>query len=293
MPHARAQLEEMIIIMRLGLIISRVINKRGVDLFCAFEYRCPRTMYLWLRRLHFELCSLRLRDHLMPDHTQDPRDPSSSRTPSPMIIGVAGGTGSGKTTAARKIVASLPAHTAAVIQHDWYYHDNSRLSLKERQVINFDEPDALDNNLLCEHLKHLKQGGTVECPQYDFGSHSRRSTTLTILPGRIIVVEGILLFAIPELRDIFDLRIFIDTDSDIRLMRRIKRDILERDRTIESIQRQYYNTVRPMHKRHVAPSKRYAHLIIPEGGENKAALDVVIGKLLYVISQPPVLIDKP
>ena len=221
----------------------------------------------------------------MPNTQND----TSSPTTAPMIIGVAGGTGSGTTTAARMLVESLPADSASSIQHDWYYRDNSNLSLKERQNINFDEPDALDNELLCEHLTQLKKGIPIECPQYDFGSHSRTSTTLTVNPGRIVVVEGILLFAIPALRERFDLRIFIDTDSDIRLMRRIKRDILERERTIESIQRQYYDTVRPMHKRHVAPSKRYAHLIIPEGGENQAALDVVIGKLLYVISQPPTL----
>ena len=202
----------------------------------------------------------------------------------PMIIGIAGGTGSGKTTAARKIVGGLPSEQAAIVQHDWYYHDSSGLPIETRRKLNFDEPSALDNALLTEHLHQLKQGHAVECPQYDFATHSRMPETHRIEPCRIIVVEGILLFAIKGLREAFDLRVFIDTDDDIRLMRRIKRDIRERERSIESIQTQYYETVRPLHKRHVAPSKRHAHLIIPEGGENKPALDVVVGMLLHVLA---------
>ena len=202
----------------------------------------------------------------------------------PMIIGVAGGTGSGKTTAARKIIGGLPPDQAAAIQHDWYYHDSSALPMEHRRRLNFDEPTSLDNELLVQHLKRLKQGLPVECPQYDFATPSRLAITRPISPCRIIVVEGILLFAVRGLREMFDLRIFIDTDDDIRLMRRIKRDIRERSRSIESIQAQYYDTVRPMHKLHVAPSKRHAHLIIPEGGENKPALDVVVGMLLHVLS---------
>ncbi len=201
----------------------------------------------------------------------------------PLIIGIAGGTGSGKTTAALKIVDSVPAGEAVMIQHDWYYRDVSDLSLEERARLNFDEPAALDNQLLATHLSDLRQGKGVQCPQYDFTRHLRLQETLPIRPHRIIVVEGILLFAIPKLRECFDLCIFIDTDDDIRLMRRIKRDLLERGRDIESIQRQYYKTVRPMHVRHVAQSKRFAHIIIPEGGENKQGVDVIAGHMKYFL----------
>lgn len=201
----------------------------------------------------------------------------------PIIVGVAGGTGSGKTTAAQAIIHHLPAVDAAMIQHDWYYRDLSHMSLEERARFNFDEPDALDNDLLIADLERLRAGLPIACPQYDFKRHLRTDETLLISPRRIIVVEGILLFAIPALRDAFDLRLYIDTDDDIRLMRRIKRDIIERGRDIESIQRQYYETVRPMHKAHVAPTRACAHLIIPEGGNNEQAVDVIAGRLKYFL----------
>lgn len=202
----------------------------------------------------------------------------------PVLIGIAGGTGSGKTTVATKIVEQLPDGQAVMLEHDWYYRDHPELTLEERSRLNYDEPAALENELLVRHLGELKRGRAVECPQYDFATHSRSPRTRRIEPHRIVVVEGILLFAIPELREMFDLRLFVDTDDDIRLMRRIKRDLLQRGRDIRSIQKQYYETVRPMHRLWVAPSRQYAHLILPEGGENKEAVDVIVGRFLYTLS---------
>ena len=200
----------------------------------------------------------------------------------PLVIGIAGGTGSGKTTLAASLVSAL-AGDVAVLEHDWYYRDRSGLSASEREDINYDEPAALDNALLAEHLAELRAGRAVECPQYDFATHTRKTVTRPVAPARIVAVEGILLFAIPELCSAFDLRIFVDTDDDIRLMRRIARDIVERKRDIASIQHQYYGSVRPMHVLHVAPSKRHAHLVVPEGGENAQALDVLVGRLKYLL----------
>ena len=200
----------------------------------------------------------------------------------PLLIGIAGGTGSGKTTLARCLVSEL-GRDVTVLEHDWYYRDRSGLPVHERESVNYDEPDALDNGLLVGHLAELRDGRAVECPQYDFATHTRKPTTRAVQPSRIVAVEGILLFAIPELRDSFDLRIFVDTDDDIRLMRRIQRDLSERKRDIASIQGQYYGSVRPMHLLHVAPSKRHAHLIVPEGGENAQAMDVIIGRLKYLL----------
>jgi uridine kinase len=203
---------------------------------------------------------------------------------STLVIGIAGGTGSGKTTLSARIVEALEGHVS-FIQQDWYYRDRSGISEREREAINYDEPDAIENELLARDLEHLKRGSAVACPQYDFATHTRASATRRIPAARIIVVEGILLFAVPELRGLFDLRIFVDTDDDIRLMRRIRRDILERDRDIASVEQQYYESVRPMHLLHVAPSRRFAHLIVPEGGENPEALDVIVGRLKYLIGQ--------
>jgi len=198
----------------------------------------------------------------------------------PLLIGIAGGTGSGKTTLAARLVSELGADVA-VLEHDWYYRDRSALPESERENVNYDEPAALDNTLLVSHLESLRAGRAIECPQYDFATHTRKAVTRAVAPARIVAVEGILLFAIPELCATFDLRIFVDTDDDIRLMRRIARDIVERRRDIASIQHQYYSTVRPMHVLHVAPSKRHAHLVVPEGGENAQALDVIVGRLKY------------
>ncbi len=202
----------------------------------------------------------------------------------PFIIGIAGGTGSGKTTVATKIIERMPQNQAALIQHDWYYKNHPDLSLAKRAKLNYDEPEALDNELLIEHVECLRRMEPVECPQYDFATHSRRTETLRIEPCRIVVVEGILTFSIEGMRKMFDLRLFVDTDDDIRLMRRIKRDIIKRGRDISSIQNQYYDTVRPMHRQHVAPYRDSAHLIIPEGGRNKAAIGVIVDCLLYGLS---------
>jgi uridine kinase len=199
-----------------------------------------------------------------------------------LLLGIAGGTGSGKTTLAQRIAQALPGGVV-IVEHDWYYRDRSSVPAGERSSLNYDEPAALDNDLLARHLSALKGGTVVECPQYDFSTHTRRSETRRVAPARIVVVEGILLFAVDVLRDVFDLRIFVDTDDDIRLMRRIRRDIVERGRDIAAIESQYHATVRPMHLLHVAPSKRHSHLIVPEGGENAEALDVIVGRLKYLL----------
>ena len=201
----------------------------------------------------------------------------------PTLIGIAGGTGSGKTTVAVKLAEALPAERAALIQQDWYYRDRSHLDPAARALINFDEPDALETDLLLADLLALKAGRPVDCPQYDFGSHTRRAERRTILPRSIILVEGILLFAVAAVRDTFDLRLFVDTDDDVRLLRRVRRDIEERGRDIQSIESQYLGSVRRMHQQYVAPSRAHAHLIIPEGGENAPALEVIVGRLLYLL----------
>ncbi len=203
----------------------------------------------------------------------------------PVLIGIAGGTGSGKTTVAMKLAEALPEERATLIQHDWYYRDRSHLDPAARALINFDEPDALENDLLLADLLALRAGRAVDCPQYDFATHTRRAERRRALPHPIILVEGILLFALPELRDAFDLRLFVDTDDDIRLLRRIRRDIEVRGRDVGSIESQYLGSVRPMHAQHVAPSRAYAHLIIPEGGENAQALEVIVGRLLYLLGR--------
>jgi uridine kinase len=198
-----------------------------------------------------------------------------------LLIGIAGGTGSGKTTLARKIVEALPPDRAWLIQHDDYYRDRSHLSPAERDGLNFDEPEALENDRMADDIRALRAGHAVDAPRYDFTTHTRRVETRPLEPRPVIVVEGILLFAVPALRALFDLRIFVDTPDDRRLMRRIKRDLLERGRDIASIEAQYFGTVRAMHELHVAPSKRHAHLVVPEDEDNPQALDVIIGRLLH------------
>jgi uridine kinase len=197
------------------------------------------------------------------------------------LIGIAGGTASGKTTVAQRIIEALPAHQAALIQQDAYYRDRSALTPAQRAALNFDEPAALENDLLLDHLRALKRGEPVACPEYDFTTHTRKPTVRLIEACPVIVVEGILLLAVPSLRAVFDLRLYVDTDDDVRLIRRTKRDMLERGRDIASIEAQYMGTVRAMHRLHVEPSKQHADLIIPEGGENAPALDVIVGRLLY------------
>lgn len=200
-------------------------------------------------------------------------------TKSPLVIGIAGGTGSGKTTVAKKLAAAIPADRCALIEHDAYYKDRSDLTLEARAAINYDHPDALDSDLLAEHLRTLRSGEPVDVPIYDFVTHTRSAQTRHIEPAPVIIVEGILVFVETRVRAQFDIKIFVDTDPDIRLIRRIRRDLESRGRTFSSVREQYYSTVRPMHLQFVEPSKRWADLIIPEGGENIVALDVLLGRL--------------
>jgi len=197
----------------------------------------------------------------------------------PFLIGLAGGTGSGKTTVANAIVKRVGEERIAILSHDSYYRDFVDLpkDILDRQ--NFDHPDSLESELLVRHLKALKQGMVVETPIYDFKVHRRAAESRRVEPRKVILVDGILIFAEPELRKLFDVRIYVDTDADIRLIRRLKRDIAERGRSVESVVSQYESTVRPMHMEFVEPSKRYADLIIPEGGENTVALDFLFARL--------------
>ncbi len=199
------------------------------------------------------------------------------------VIGIAGGTGSGKTTLSRAINAALPREHVAVLEHDHYYKDRSELSAAERALLNFDHPESLDTALLVEHVRALKAGRGVEVPQYDFVTHARKVETTKLSPTPVIIVEGILVFTEEALRDELDVKLFVDTDADIRVMRRVRRDIEQRGRTFQSVREQYYRTVRPMHLAFVEPSKRWADLIIPEG-DAKVALDLVVNKLLSVIA---------
>jgi len=201
----------------------------------------------------------------------------------PLIIGVAGGTGSGKTTVSNSILERVGSDQISYIQHDHYYRDRSDLPPGERGKINFDHPDSLENELLARHLKMLKEGQAVEVPQYDFTTHVRKPETTRVEPRRVILVEGILIFALKALRDLMDIKVFVDTDADIRLIRRIRRDMTERGRTLESVIRQYTESVRPMHLEFVEPSKRYADIIIPEGGFNVTAIDMVVAKVEAMI----------
>ena len=197
----------------------------------------------------------------------------------PFLIGIAGGTGSGKTTVTNAIVARVGEERIAILSHDSYYRDFVDLpkDILDRQ--NFDHPDSLESELLVRHLKALKQGMVVETPIYDFKVHRRAAETRRVEPRKVILVDGILIYAEPELRKLFDVKIYVDTDADIRLIRRLKRDIAERGRTVESVVKQYESTVRPMHMEFVEPSKRYADLIVPEGGENMVALDFLFARL--------------
>jgi uridine kinase len=197
----------------------------------------------------------------------------------PVVIGVAGGTGSGKTTVAREILRRAGTDQISLIQHDAYYKDLSELPPAQRAMQNFDHPDALDNNLLIAHLQELKAGRTVDIPVYDFTTHTRTAETLRVEPRRVILVEGILLFADSALRQLMDVKIYVDTDADIRFIRRLERDIAERDRTMASVIRQYLSTVRPMHQEFVEPSKRYADVIIPEGGFNEVAMEMIAARI--------------
>ena len=204
---------------------------------------------------------------------------SSMKHPDPLVIGIAGGSGSGKTTVAQEILQRVGPARIAFLQHDSYYKDLSGLPPTQRAEVNFDHPNSLETDLLTQHIAALRDGKAVEVPIYDFSTHSRTDRTFTVQPRGVILVEGILLFTEATLREMFDVKIFVDTDSDIRFIRRLERDLAERGRTTESVIKQYQSTVRPMHLEFVEPSKRYADVIIPEGGFNTAALDMVVARI--------------
>jgi uridine kinase len=206
------------------------------------------------------------------------------RGAAPLVIGIAGGSGSGKTTVAQEILQRVGPDRIAFLQHDSYYKDLSGLPPTQRAEVNFDHPNSLETDLLIEHIAALRDGNAVEVPIYDFSTHSRTSRTFTVQPRRVILVEGILIFTEAALRGMFDVKIFVDTDSDLRLIRRLERDIAERGRTVASVIRQYQSTVRPMHLEFVEPSKRYADVIIPEGGFNTAALDMVVARVQTLLA---------
>ena len=197
----------------------------------------------------------------------------------PVFIGIAGGTGSGKSTIAANIIKGLPQGAAVPIDHDSYYRDHQEMSLAERQSVNYDHPDSLDDALFIRHLDELRACRGVDVPIYDFVSHSRKKETRRVEPAPVVIVEGILVFVSEEVRKRLEVKIFVDTDPDIRVMRRIRRDMDSRGRSFQQIREQYYKTVRPMHLQFVEPSKRWADIIIPEGGNNKVALEMVIGNL--------------
>lgn len=199
--------------------------------------------------------------------------------PSPVTIAVAGGTGSGKTTVSNALLDRVGSHNIAYLPHDAYYKDLSHLPYEQRQSFNFDHPDALDTPLMCEHIARLQSWQSVQIPTYDFTEHRRTEKTLEVTAQPIILIEGILIFAESILRDLFDVKIFVDTDADLRFIRRLQRDITERGRTTESVIRQYLTTVRPMHLKFVEPSKRYADVIIPEGGFNTVAIDMIADRI--------------
>jgi len=202
----------------------------------------------------------------------------------PLVIGIAGGSGSGKTTVAQEILQRVGPDRIAYIQHDSYYKDLTGLPPTQRAEVNFDHPNSLETELLISHIEQLKEGHSIDVPIYDFSNHSRTDKTFSVNPRGVIIVEGILIFVDATLRSLFDVKLFVDTDADIRFIRRLDRDITERGRTTESVIKQYQATVRPMHLEFVEPSKRYADVIIPEGGFNAAALDMVVARIESLLS---------
>lgn len=191
-----------------------------------------------------------------------------------LVIGIAGGSGSGKTTLTNQIAAQF-VEQVTIIKHDNYYKAHDDMDYEERSRLNYDHPNAFDTELMIEHLKALKRGDSIECPIYDYTIHNRSKDTLMITPNKVIIVEGILIFENQELCDLMDIRIFVDTDADIRIIRRIQRDVMERARSLESVINQYINTVKPMHEQFVEPSKKNANIIVPEGGYNMAAMEMI------------------
>ena len=200
----------------------------------------------------------------------------------PIIIGIAGGTGSGKSTLADNIRKEF-ANNITMLSHDYYYKSNSHLSFDERKKLNYDHPDAFDTDLLIEHLNKLKKGEVIYRPNYSFVTHLREEQTVEVVPKKVILLDGILIFENKELRDMMDIKIFVDTDADIRFIRRLVRDVSDRGRTLESVIDQYTTTVKPMHEQFVEPSKKYADIIVPEGGYNHVALNMIIEKIRSII----------
>lgn len=203
-----------------------------------------------------------------------------------VIIGVAGGSGSGKTTVVRRILDSLGPDDVTLLDHDRYYRDRNDLRLEERAALNYDHPDALETDLMVSHVRALKGGRAIEVPRYDFTRHARLTETELVVPRRAVIVEGILVFTDPELRQLMDIKVFVDTDSDTRFIRRLIRDVADRGRTMESVIEQYQATVKPMHLEFVEPSKRYADVIIPLGGHNTVAVDLLLTMLRSVAGVP-------
>ncbi len=201
-----------------------------------------------------------------------------------LVIGIAGGTGSGKTTLMKRLVERF-GNDVAVLSHDNYYKCRDGIPFEERCKLNYDEPDAMDTSLLVYHLEQLRRGEPIECPVYDFAIHNRSNDTIRVEPHRVIIVEGILIFENQPLRELLDVKIFVDTDADVRLCRRIKRDVTKRGRTLESVLEQYQNTVKPMHEKYVEPSKRHADIVVPEGGKNVVALDMIMGHIQRHLSE--------
>ncbi len=201
----------------------------------------------------------------------------------PIIIGITGGTGSGKSTVAKAIFKSFHENSIAMIMHDSYYRDQSHLTFEERTRTNYDHPMAFDTDLLIEHLNDLLSGRPIDMPSYDFTVHNRKKTTSRVFPKDVIIVEGILVLEDARLRDLMDIKIYVDTDADLRILRRLKRDIEQRGRTLKSVTEQYLNVVRPMHLQFTEPTKKYADIIIPEGGHNKVAIDVMVNSVRELV----------
>jgi uridine kinase len=194
----------------------------------------------------------------------------------PLVIGVAGGSGSGKTTVVNRIVEAITPGDVTVIDHDRYYRDHPELGLEKRAALNYDHPDSLETDLLIRHVKELREGRSVEAPTYDFAKHARRAETETLKPGSAVIVEGILILTDPALRALMDVKVYVDTDDDTRFIRRLQRDTRERGRTVDAVIDQYLATVKPMHLEFVQPSKRYADVILPLGGHNQVAVDMLL-----------------
>jgi len=205
----------------------------------------------------------------------------------PVVLGIAGGSGSGKSTVVSEVMRHLGPDVASVIRHDWYYRDLSHMTLEERAAINFDHPDSLETSLLTSQVAALLAGRPVQAPTYDFSAHARRGDTVEIKPTPVLILDGILVLAHSELRRLMDLRVFVDTDADLRLIRRVRRDTEQRGRTAESVMDQYERTVRPMHLEFVEPSRRHADLLVPEGGYNRVAVDLLVERVRKLLIESP------